>query len=147
MDVIDKEILRYLAENSTSSASQLSGKVNLSVPAINKRIAKLKAGGVINKFSIVTQAKLVGKPIIAFILITLNSYTGSEELIKLIESDPDFLELYAITGEYDYIAKVCAASIEELEEKIILIKNKKCVNKSNTLMGLMEHKFESAALP
>jgi len=125
----------------------MSKRINLSVPAINKRVAKLKYSGTITRFSIITDPKRVGRPITAFILISLNSYTGAAELIRMVKTDPSFLELYAVTGEYDYIAKVYTSSVQELEEKIVRLKNTKCVLKSHTLMGLDEHKYTSAVLP
>lgn len=121
--------------------------VNLSIPAINKRISKLKASGVIRRTTILTDAKQVGKPITAFVLVVLDQFADANGLIKYAQSDPDVLACYAVTGEYDYLLKVCAADIESFEDKLIRLKKSRGVSKSHTLLALQENKFSPTPLP
>ena len=53
MDNIDRKLICYLAEDANVATSSLVNKVNLSIPAINKRIAKLKDEGIIEKTTII----------------------------------------------------------------------------------------------
>ena len=66
--------------------------------------------------------------------------------MKMVESDPDILECYAVTGEYDYLIKICAADIESFETKLLQLKSRS-VAKSHTLLTLCEHKFSPSVLP
>lgn len=147
MDFIDKKILELLSENAEISATDLGNAVNLSIPAINKRIAKLKKEKVIRSFTITTDPKQVSKPIIAFILIVMRFNDGIDAFLDQLCDDVDVLECYAITGEYDYIIKVCAQNVEELEDKLLYLKRQKGVLKSHTMLSLMEHKFSPTVLP
>lgn len=147
MDEIDTKLLKILAENADITTTEMMPLLNLSIPAINKRIAKLKQSGVIRRFTIMIDAKKIGKPIQAFILIVLEQFACMEEMMQFILSDPDVLECYAITGEYDYILKVCAHDIEALEAKLLHLKSQKGIVKSYTLLSLMEHKYMPSALP
>lgn len=147
MDTIDVKLLHLLAERADSTATALSPQVNLSVPAVNKRIARLKSSGLIRRFTVLTDSKQVGKPVLAFILLTLNQFGQEPALMEYIRSDPDVLECYAVTGEYDYILKVCAAGTEALEEKLIRLKRCRGVAKSHTMLALLEHKFSPIPLP
>ena len=70
-----------------------------------------------------------------------------KSLLDYAASDKDVLECYSITGEYDYVLKICAKDIEALEEKILAIKRKKGVMRSHTMISLMEHKFAPTVLP
>ncbi|MBQ6315783.1 MAG: Lrp/AsnC family transcriptional regulator [Mogibacterium sp.] len=146
MDNIDIKLIRHLAEDASQTASSLVSKLNLSVPAINKRIAKLREEGIIRKETILTDSRKVGKSVTAYLLIVLEHFDTSDELLKIVEADPDILECYAISGEYDYILKVCAESIDALEDKLLVMK-KKGIAKSNTMFTLREYKFEPTALP
>lgn len=146
MDETDIVLLRTLAKNADVTATDLTATVNLSIPAINKRIARLKAGGTIRRVAALTDPKLVGKPIVAFVLLVLDRFSDAESLLKLVSEDPDILECYAVTGEYDYLIKVCAADIEAFETKLLKLKTKS-VAKSHTLLTLCEHKFEPSVLP
>jgi len=147
MDEIDCKILHILSENADATATEMMAQVNLSIPAINKRISKLRRSGVIRQFSIIVDPEKVGKPIQAFILVVLQQPSGAAKLTEYIRSDPDILECYAVTGEYDYIIKVCAQNVEHLEEKLNLLKQQKGVAKSYTMLSLMEHKFRACILP
>ena len=147
MDEIDFKILQILSENANATATEISLRVNLSIPAINKRISKLKQNGMIRQFTIVLDPEKAGKPIQAFILLILQQPSGAAKLTEYIRTDPDILECYAVTGEYDYILKVCAKDVTHLEKKLNLLKQQKGVAKSYTMLSLMEHKFRASLLP
>ena len=146
MDYIDIKIIRALAEDASQTASSLVPKLNMSVPAINKRIARLREEGQITKTTILTDPKKLGKTITAYVLIIMEHFSTSEQLLKIVEEDPDILECYAISGEYDYILKMCAESIDALEDKLLHMKEKG-IAKSNTMFALREYKFEPTAVP
>ncbi|MBE7024260.1 MAG: Lrp/AsnC family transcriptional regulator [Ruminococcaceae bacterium] len=147
MDKTDKKILKILSENANTSTTEISNSVNLSIPAVNKRILRMQKDGIIDFFTIVTNPKMLGKTITAFVFIVMQYGDSIKSLLEYANSDPDVLECYSITGEYDYILKICAKDIESLEEKILRIKNNKGVMKSHTMVSLMEHKFSPAILP
>lgn len=52
MDAIDYAILDELKENGRASASEISRKVNLSIPAVAERIRKLEQAEVIRQYTI-----------------------------------------------------------------------------------------------
>ena len=147
MDITDKKILKILSKNANISSTEISGLVNLSVPAVNKRILRLQKEGIINFFTIVTDPKKLDKTITAFVFIVMQYGDSIKSLLQYAKNESDVLECYAITGEYDYMLKICATDIESLEEKILKIKNNKGVMKSHTMISLMEHKYHPTVLP
>lgn len=147
MDKTDIALLQILSKNASVTATELTSNVNLSVPAINKRISKLKATGIIRRATILTDPKQVGKPITAFVLVVLDRVGDADGLTRYVQTDPDVLECYAVTGEYDYLLKICAADIEAFEEKLLRLKKSKGVSKSHTLLALQENKFTPSPLP
>lgn len=147
MDDIDRKLLEILAENSAATATEMMPQVNLSIPAINKRIQKLRQSGVIRQFTILVDPEKVGRPIQAFILIVLQQRSDVEHFLEYIQRDPDILECYGVTGEYDYLLKVCASDMEMLEEKLNRLKDRSGVVKSHTMLSLIEHKHNISVLP
>lgn len=147
MDTIDRQILKILADDAMATATQIGAEVNLSIPAVNKRIQKMRDSGVIRAFTVLTDREKVAKPICAFIMLTVRYGDGIEPLHEFIKKDPDVLECYAVTGDYDYILKICARDVEALEDKLLSLKKQKSVVKSYTMLALMEHKLSPAALP
>lgn len=146
MDKIDIKIIRELSQNADVTATELSKKLHFSVPAVNKRIRSMKKEGIIKNFTIVTDNKKVGKPIIAFVLIVLRSVEHTEAFFEYVEGDRDVLECYAVTGEYDCILKVCAASVEDLDKKLLSLKTHNGVMKSYTMLSLTTHKYAPTVL-
>jgi len=147
MDQIDKKIVQMLSKNASMTATEMAPQVNLSIPAINKRIQKLRDSGVIRRFTIQVDPESVGKPICAFILIVLQQGARMETLMDFIQSDPDILECCGVTGEYDYLLKVCASSVGALQKKINYLKKTAGVVKSHTMLSLTEYKHAVSALP
>ena len=147
MDRTDEKLLQILAKDSDISASALVSQLNLSIPAINKRISKLKASGVIRRSTVLTEPKAVGKPVLAYVLVVLDRFSHAQALFDYAEADRDVLECYAVTGEYDFILKLCAADVAALEDKLLELKRSRGIAKSHTMLALQEHKFTPSALP
>lgn len=146
LDQIDRINLHILSKDGAATATQIGSDVGLSIPAVNKRIQKLRNEGVIRNFTLLTDRKKIGKPILAYVLIVVAS-ADSGLLLSYIEEDPDILECHAVTGEYDYLVKVCAQDVSSLEDKLLCLKKQKGVVKSHTMLCLMEHKSQCAILP
>jgi len=147
IDEIDRRIIRILSENANVTATEISERINLSIPAVNKRIAKLVASGVISRFMVIIDPYLVGKPMLAFIFITLERLCHFDELMEYINTDPDFLECHAITGEFDYIVKVRSKDTLDLEKKLLGLKDVNGVVRTNTTISLDTHKYLPSVLP
>ena len=147
IDATDKKLLSLLSQNADITTHALGTAVGLSVPAVSKRVLKLKEKKIIRRHTILTDGKQMGKPVVAFIFLVLQYGDGVELLMKYVSRDPDILECHAVTGEYDYIIKVCAASVEMLEEKLLFLKKQKGVIKSHTMLSLAEHKLAPTVLP
>ena len=147
MDSIDAKILKLLSKNADVTATEISAQVNLSVPAINKRIQKLKSDGMIRRFTVLTNGKNIGKPIMAFVLLVVQAGRQGEPFLDYVRNDDDILECFSVTGEYDYLIKVCASDMESLKNKLSQIKLHNGVVKSHTMISLLEQKFAPTILP
>ncbi len=147
VDITDKKILKILSQNANTTATEIGSLVNLSVPAVNKRILRMQKDGIINFFTIVTNPKTLDKTITAFVFIVMQYGDSIKTLLEYADNEQDVLECYSVTGEYDYMLKICAKDIETLENKILSIKKHKGVMKSHTMISLMEHKFSPTILP
>lgn len=147
MDITDKKILKILSENANTTATEISTLVSLSVPAVNKRILRMQTEGIIERFTIITSPKKINKTVQAFVFIQMQYGENIKTLLEYALIEPDVLECYSITGDYDYVLKICAEDIDSLEDKILRIKGNKGVLKSHTMLSLMEHKFSPTILP
>lgn len=147
MDQIDTKLLKLLSQNADATATMLSHAVHMSVPAVNKRLARLRESGVIRNYTLRLDQKKIGKPVIGFALLVLSQQCYLEKLLAFVHSEPDIVEFHAVTGEYDYIAKIYAKDIEDFESKLLRLKKQEGVAKSNTFFSLLEYKTLPGPLP
>ena len=72
MDNIDTAILYCLKENGRVTASEISKKVKLSIPAVAERIRKLEQNSIIQKYIIKLDRWQTGQKLLAFIFVNID---------------------------------------------------------------------------
>jgi len=137
VDSIDIELLRLLDTNSRSTASDLSKKVNLSLPAVSERMKKLEASGMIEHFSIRINREAQGFDMLAFVFINIDHEKYIDSARNAIIAFEEVLECHHMAGEYDYLVKVLLKDTKELESFISeRLKKVVGISKSNTMICL-----------
>uniref|UniRef100_UPI0040485194 Lrp/AsnC family transcriptional regulator n=1 Tax=Flavobacterium sp. TaxID=239 RepID=UPI0040485194 len=102
-------------------SKELSMVLNLSVTAVYERIKKLEREGVISKYVAILDRIKVEKAFVVFCHIKLIQHTKDfvttfeNEVVKLNE----VLECFHVSGDYDYILKVCVKDMEEYREFMV----------------------------
>ena len=137
VDTIDIKIIDVLKENSRSTISEISKKVNLSIPAVAERIRKMEEAEIIEKYTIKVNREKMNYKILAFILINIDRAENVENFRKSIVQHNYVLECHHIAGEYDYLLKVLVEDTKALEHFLSnTLKKIKGVLKSNTIISL-----------
>lgn len=137
MDSIDLKIIDALKENSRSTSSEISRKVNLSIPAVAERIRKLEDGNIIEKYTIKINREKINYKLLAFIFVNIDKTENIENFRKSIVQYNSVLECHHVAGEYDYVLKVLVEDTKSLEYFLSnTLKKIKGVLKSNTIIVL-----------
>lgn len=147
MDSIDAQLLRILAEDARCSATDISKKVNLSIPAVNKRISRLRENGIIERFTIQLNPQKINSSVQAFVMLVVDQYSRVNELLEFVNAKENIVDCYAITGEYDYQLRLYARDITELESILLELKGKSvfpepydlCADGTQTHAGALHH--------
>ena len=126
MDSVDKKIIALLKQNARMTASEIAGKVHLSVPAAAERLKKLDRSGIIEQYTIKLNRKKLGLNLMAYIEVTIDQKAYQEELRETLhnfkmtmEQSENVLECYHIAGEYDFMLKVLVTDTDGLEDFIV----------------------------
>ena len=69
--LIDFAILDELKKNGRQSASEISKKVSLSIPAVAERIRKLEKAEIIQQYTIKINRDKIGKRLLSFIFVNI----------------------------------------------------------------------------
>ncbi|MFC3800984.1 Lrp/AsnC family transcriptional regulator [Cohnella sp. GCM10012308] len=111
MDHIDSKILSLLHDNARISISEMSRTIAMSQPAVTERVRKLEEQGVITGYRVQLSPHKLGKHTTAFVLFKTNK---CPDLTAFCESSPDIVELYRISGEYNFLMKIVTETTESL---------------------------------
>ena len=147
MDKTDIEIIRCLTEDARMNASQISAKVNLSVSAVIERMKKLEASGLIHGYRAVIDERLAGYDINALISVRLEHPKYNQSFCQQMCDHSAVMECFYITGDFDYMARVCVGSTEELTKVLNDIKQLPGVSLTRTYVVLESVKQGTPVVP
>lgn len=147
MDVIDIKILEVLQDNARVSISELSKQVNLSLSAVSERLKKLENSNIIDQYTTILDAKLMGKDLSVVISIGLESTSDTKSFLEFVDSEPEILECHYITGEYDYMLKVTTPNTHTLELIMNKIKSFHGIKRTQTNVILSTTKLMHSVRP
>jgi len=109
--------LRILQRDGRMTNADLSREASLSESACLRRVKALEQSGVIERYAAVVNQRLVGLPLNVFVTITLTSQ--AEAVLKSFEAEiaavPEVMECYLMTGGSDYLLRVAARDVDDLE--------------------------------
>ena len=137
MDSTDLKIIDMLKDNSRSTTSDISRRVNLSIPAVAERIRKMEESGLIEKYTIRINREKTNKKLMAFIFVNIDKTENIEQFRNSIVNYNGVLECHHMAGEYDYLLKVLVEDSRALEYLISdCLKKITGVTKTNTMIVL-----------
>jgi Lrp/AsnC family leucine-responsive transcriptional regulator len=117
MDIQDRRILDALQHDTRLTSEQLSQRVGLSPDACRKRLARLRASGVIEREIAVLSPEAMGRGLVMAVCVTLVT-EGTVELDQFKErmrAAPEVMQCYAVTGASDFIVLLTARDMPEYE--------------------------------
>lgn len=121
LDATDKKLLQFLQADSKQTTKELSLKLNLSVTAVYERIKKLEREEIISKHVVLLNRNKIQKGFVVFCHLKLMQHT--REFISQFEKEVvqlnEVLECFHVSGDYDYILKICVENMEEYREFMV----------------------------
>jgi DNA-binding Lrp family transcriptional regulator len=117
LDATDHALLALLRENARAPASDLARKLKLSRTTVQSRLARLERERVIAGYTVTVSPDAEAGQVRAHILITLEP-RKSLAIETALRRIPEVRTLHSVSGPFDLIAIVAAASIGELDHLI-----------------------------
>jgi len=114
LDEKDLLILRLLQQNAKMTVREIASQVHLSTTPVHERIRRMEEAGVILQYAtLVNHAKVrKGLMVICYISLKEHSKKSGTRFIKTINELPEVIECYNISGEFDFMLKVVAESMD-----------------------------------
>ena len=117
LDATDHALLALLRENARAPTADLARKLKLSRTTVQSRLARLERERVIAGYTVTVDPQAEARQVRAHILITLEP-RKSLAIETALRRIPELRTLHSVSGPFDMIAIVAAASIGELDHLI-----------------------------
>lgn len=133
-DAVDEGIVREMSANARATLADLSAVVGLSISAVQTRLRRLEARGVITGYRAMVEPAAVGKPLAAFIEITPLDPGQPDNAPELLEHLAEIEACHSVAGKASYILFVRVASPRHLESLLSDIRTAASVSTQTTVV-------------
>jgi Lrp/AsnC family transcriptional regulator, leucine-responsive regulatory protein len=118
LDSFDRAILRILQKNNATPQREIGAAVNLSAPAVQRRIKRMEAEGVISANVAQVSPEAVGLPLTIFVEVELVSETLADidAMKAAFRSAPEVQQCHYVAGEADFVLVVIVESMAAYED-------------------------------
>jgi DNA-binding Lrp family transcriptional regulator len=117
LDSFDRAILALLQRDNTTPQRAIGAAVNLSAPAVQRRIRRMEARGVIAANVAVVDPARVGRPLTVLVAVEVESERA--DLLDAAKASfaaaPEVQQCYYVTGDADFILAITVATMAEYE--------------------------------
>ena len=113
LDHTDFAILALLQEDATLSLQHIADTIHLSQNATWRRIQKMEEAKVIKKRVALLDAARLGVGLTVFVQVRAAEHSEAwlEEFAAAVQTIPEIVEFYRMTGEVDYLIKMRVADM------------------------------------
>ena len=117
LDETDRALLRLLQQDADQSAAALAKNLDMSQPAIWRRIKRLKEEGVIKGVALHLNREKLGLGVTVFLGIKLatKGRVSLEDFERAVKAIPEVQQIEHVLGLYDYRLRVVARDISDFE--------------------------------
>ncbi|MCA0342117.1 MAG: Lrp/AsnC family transcriptional regulator [Proteobacteria bacterium] len=118
LDAFDCKILSILQQDNTTPQRTIGEAVNLSAPAVQRRIKRMTEDGVIAANVALVDPVAVGQAITLLVEVEVISETSDHigKAKREFAATPEIQQCYYVTGEADFILVVVVPSMAAYEE-------------------------------
>jgi DNA-binding Lrp family transcriptional regulator len=136
LDATDELILAELAQDARATYAEIGQRVNLSAPAVKRRVDRMLNTGVIRGFTTVVDRSALGWETEAYVQVFRHGTIAPDELRQAWVDIPEVISAATVTGTADAILHVLARDMRHLEEALERIRSAADVERSESIVVL-----------
>jgi DNA-binding Lrp family transcriptional regulator len=136
LDETDERILAELAQDARATYAEIGQRVNLSAPAVKRRVDRMLESGVIRGFTTVIDRNAMGWNTEAYVQVFRHGTVAPNELRAAWIDIPEVVSAATVTGTADAILHVLARDMRHLEEALERIRSAADVERSESIVVL-----------
>ena len=136
IDELDRKIIAQLMRDGRRSFRALGATVGLSAPAVKRRVDRLHDDGVIDRFTVTVDPRVLGWSVEAFIELFCAPRTPSQRIRAALTDHPEVVAAFTITGDADALLHLRVADAAHLEEALERIRAERIVTQTRSVVVL-----------
>lgn len=134
LDDVDRILVRELVADGRATLAELAASARLSVSAVQSRVRRLEARGVIAGYSARVDPEAVGHLLSAFVAITPLDPSQPDDAPARLEHIEEIESCHSVAGEESYVLLVRVASARALEDLLQRIRTAANVTTRSTII-------------
>jgi Lrp/AsnC family leucine-responsive transcriptional regulator len=134
LDDIDRILVRELVADGRATLAELAASARLSVSAVQSRVRRLEARGVVSGYSARINPEAVGHLLSAFVAITPLDPSQPDDAPARLEHIAEIESCHSVAGEESYILLVRVESAHALEDLLQRIRSTANVKTRSTII-------------
>lgn len=136
LDELDHQIVALLSRDGRCSFRTIGAVVGLSAPAVKRRVDRLIADGVIERFAAVIDPRALGWTTEAFVELFCEGRTPPGMIRTALARLPEVVDAYTITGDPDALVHVRASDTAHLEATLEKVRSQPFVVRTRSVIVL-----------
>lgn len=136
LDALDEQIIRVLMADGRASYGAIGAKVSLSAPAVKRRVDRLRARGVVTGFTVRVEPAEIGWSTEAYVELFCNPRTAGDQIARRVQTYPEVVEAFMVTGDADALLHVFAGSMQHFERVLTEISAEPFVARTRSVLVL-----------
>lgn len=134
LDEVDRILVRQLVADGRATLAELAASAGLSVSAVQSRVRRLEARGVIAGYSARIDPEAVGHLLSAFVAITPLDPSQPDDAPARLEHIEEIESCHSVAGEESYVLLVRVGSARALEDLLQRIRAAANVKTRSTII-------------
>ncbi len=138
LDETDERILAELTDNARATFAEIGQTVNLSAPAVKRRVDRMLDTGVIKGFTTVIDRNALGWNTEAYVQVFCHGRISPAELRAAWLDIPEVVSAATVTGTADAMLHVLARDMQHLETALERIRSSADIERSESIVVLSD---------
>lgn len=118
LDEINLQIIEILREDSSRPFVDIAKQLQISDATVHMRVKRLAASGIIRRFTIATDGRLLGYDHLAFMGINIKQGCA-DKISDYLSQQDEILEIQEMHGRFDLLLKIRARNVEEMRDIVV----------------------------
>jgi Lrp/AsnC family leucine-responsive transcriptional regulator len=130
VDATSERLVELLVQDGRASLTALASALNLSVPAVKRRVDRLERDGVIRGYTALVDPDARSGTTEAIVELFCSERTGRREVEKVIAGHPEIRLALTVAGDSDVVLLVRTRDTQHLEDLLVTLRGSPFVHRT-----------------